>query len=367
MGLLDYYRQFEGMSEAEVNAGLRERAAERREAALARVEPLDLSSTTWPHLPHPYVVGAVTYVARRGLHRYVDRDAATLRSELAHRCGVADEQVAIGNGASQLLAAAFAALLEARDEVIIPWPAYAAMPLLVRRARGNAVPVEGPFDVDALLSAVNERTRAVAISSPNDPTGERLGVAQLERLLGSLPEGVGVLLDEALVDYATAEPVQACMDLVAEHPQLVVFRSFSKAWGLAGLRCGYAVGGEGAQPLLERLEPDLGVSDLAQAGALESLRSCAAQIAARAAAVAGERRRLIAALRERGFEAPDSDANFVWLRVPGVDGAELADRLARGGVRVAAGGGLGDPARARAAVHDAASVDRLLQVIDTAL
>src|SRR5271167_4386386 len=112
MGLLDYYRQYEGMSEEEVNEGLREEAAERRRKALARVETLDLSLTTWPELPHPHVVSAITFVARRGLHRYPHLSGAHLPARLAERHGVDPERLIPGNGAAELLGAATRALLE---------------------------------------------------------------------------------------------------------------------------------------------------------------------------------------------------------------------------------------------------------------
>ncbi len=117
--------------------------------------------------------------------------------------------------------------------------------------------------------------RVIALASPNDPTGELLRRrASCERLLEGLPDGVAVLLDESLVEFADAQPSNASLELLEDHPRLLVFRSFSKAWGLAGLRIGYAIGGPGSGELLAELEPDLGVSEVSQAGALEALRSC---------------------------------------------------------------------------------------------
>ncbi|HEX2016392.1 MAG TPA: aminotransferase class I/II-fold pyridoxal phosphate-dependent enzyme [Solirubrobacteraceae bacterium] len=366
MGLLDYYRQFEGLSEDEVNQSLREQAAERRSRELARVAPLDLARNTWPGLPHPYVVNAVTYVARRGLHRYTDREANQLQTELAHRHSVERERVVVGSGAAHLMSSAAHALIEPGQEAIIPWPGYQLLPIMTRRARGHAVPVAG-FSVDDVLAAVNDRTRMVALANPNDPTGERLSTAELGRLLEALPEQVVVVLDEALVDFVDAEPVDASLALLEEHPRLLVFRSFSKAWGLAGLRVGYAIGGPGSEPLLESLAPELGLDDLAQAGALESLRSCSPLVAQRATAVASQRRLLIARLRELGLDVTNSQANHVWVARPGLDGAELAHRLERAGVLVAPGAALGDPGHVRIAVQDQAAADRLISALTNAL
>jgi histidinol-phosphate aminotransferase len=141
--LLRYYRQFEGLSEREVNERLRDEATERRAREVARIEPLDLSRTTWPEYPPPAVVNAITYAARRGLHRYLDPHAATLRAELAHHLGVEAEQVVVGGGIAQLMGAAAQALLEPEDELVTPWPSYPLYPVIARRSRGHAVPVPG--------------------------------------------------------------------------------------------------------------------------------------------------------------------------------------------------------------------------------
>jgi len=364
-GLFGHYRQFEGLSEAEVNAGLRERAAQRRARALTRAEPLDLSQTTWPEYPHPAIVNAITFAARRGLHRYRDAASAPLRAELARRHGVPEARVVVGDGAAQLLSAATTALMEPGDELVCPWPSYPLYPVAARHARGRAVPVPG-FGGAAVLAAIGRGTRLVALCNPNDPTGELLGLDALRALLEALPERVVVLLDEALRDFADAEPLDATLALLEAYPRLLIFRTFSKAWGLAGLRCGYALGGPGAEPLLERLAPALGVDDLAQAGALEALRTVGDVAARRGAAVAARRAELTAALHERGVDVPASQANVLWLAAPGPrGGAELADRLARAGIVVAGGAALGAPDRIRVTVpHRASDAERFLRALD---
>jgi histidinol-phosphate aminotransferase len=364
-GLLGYYKQFEGLSEEEINADLREQAAERRAKELARVEPLDLSRTTWPDYPHPAIVNAITFAARRGLHRYLDRSSAELRSELAHRHGVAEGRLVVGDGVAQLISEAAAALLEPDDELITPWPSYALYPVVARHARGVAVPVAG-FSVDGILEAVNDRTRLVALCNPNDPTGELLGVDELARLLEALPERTVLLLDEALRDFADAEPLDATLELLERFPRLLIFRTFSKAWGLAGLRCGYALGGPGAEPLLEQLAPELGVNELAQAGALEAIRTVGGVIDRRRATIATHRDRLTAELRERGLDVGASQANVLWLPAPGPHGAsDLAARLDRAGIVVQTGNGVAAPDRVRLTVpHRPEDVDRFLRSLD---
>jgi histidinol-phosphate aminotransferase len=237
---------------------------------------------------------------------------------------------------------------------------------MARRAHGRAVPVSG--GVDALLHAVQEQEiRVVALANPNDPTGEFLPVAELQRLLDGLPEGIGVLLDESLVEFADAQPVNASLALLEDHPQLIVFRSFSKAWGLAGLRVGYALGGPGSEELLAELEPDLGVSEASQAGALAALRDSPGLLERHVHTVHRERPRLTAGLRERGFEVTDSQANFLWVAHPSIDGGELAVRLARAGVLVAAGGALGEPRHVRIGIRSSIASERLLAAADKAL
>jgi histidinol-phosphate aminotransferase len=268
----------------------------------------------------------------------------------------------VGEGAAQLLGAAAQALLEPHDELVTPWPSYGLYPIIARRARGHAVPVPG-FGADAVLRAINERTRLVALCNPNDPTGELIGVAELRSLLAALPERVVVLLDEALVEYAPA----SAFALLEDHPRLLVFRSFSKAWGLAGLRIGYALGAPGSGDLLAELAPDLGVSEISQAGALEALRSCTELVDRHVAAIREERPRLTAELRGRGFEVSDSQAHFLWAAHPALDGSELAASLAQAGVLVAAGDALGEPRHVRVSVRSRAASDRLLDAIDKAI
>jgi histidinol-phosphate aminotransferase len=366
VGLLDYYRQFEGMSEEEVNEGLRQEALERKQKALARVETLDLSQTSWPELPHPRIVNAITYVARRGLHRYPHVRGSELRDALAARHGVDRARLILGNGAAELLSSATRALIEPGQRLLTSWPSYPLYPIMARRAHGQAVPISG--GVDALLEAAREPgTRVIVLASPNDPTGELLQSAALERLLLGLPEGVAVLLDESLVEFSDAQPTSSSLALLEQHARLLVFRSFSKAWGLAGLRVGYALGGPGSEELLAELEPDLGVSEVSQAGAFEALRSCSELLERQVHTIHAERPRLTAALRERGFEVGESQANFLWVAHPSLSGDELAARLARSGVLVAAGSALGEPRHVRIGLRSASASDRLLGALDKAL
>jgi histidinol-phosphate aminotransferase len=300
------------------------------------------------------------------MQRYPHLRGSALHDALASRHGVDPGRLILGNGAAELLSSATRALIAPGQRLITTWPSYPLYPIMARRAHGRAVPVTG--GIDALLEASGENdTRVIALASPNDPTGEPLPTTELSRLLNGLPEGVAVLLDESLVEFADAQPTDSSLALLEHHRQLLVFRSFSKAWGLAGLRIGYALGAPGSEELLAELAPDLGVSEVSQAGALEALRSCSELIAERVRMISQERVALTAALRERHFEVTDSQANFLWVAHPTVNGGELVARLARAGVLVAGGDALGEPRHVRIGVRDAAASTRLLQAIDRVL
>lgn len=367
MGLLDYYRQFEGMADDEVSAQLRARAGERRRRALARIEPLDLSVTTWYEFPHPDVVAAITYAARRGINRSRDPAASELRREIGRRHGLEPERVAVGNGASELLAVATSALMEPGDELVTPWPSYPLYPLMAQAAGGRPVPVAGGHDPDVLLAAVTERTRLVVVCNPNDPTGAHMPAQRLRELLEALPERVSVLLDEALVDYVDAETPGAAMALLDDHPRLLVFRSLSKVYGLDALRCGFTLGGPGSEPLIERLSPRLGVSEVIQAGALEALRKCGPLVSARRETVIAQRRRALKALAPLPLDTTPSQANFLWLSAPGLSAHELSARLGSARVLVYLGTEVGDEHHVRAAIQSPAATDRLLDALTRAV
>jgi histidinol-phosphate aminotransferase len=300
---------------------------------------------------------------------YPDRYAGPIRRLLAERHSVAPEQVVLGNGAAELLQAAALALLSAGDEVVMPWPSYPLYPLMAARARAKPVSVltkgDDAHHCASLAGAVTERTRALVICNPNDPTGHYLPAAELGRLLAVLPGRVYVLLDEALVHFQDAEEQDACLRLVDAFPRLLVVRTFSKVYGLSGLRTGYAVGTDA--DLLGTIAPVLGVNALSQAAVEHALRTGDDEVRRRRESVSLERARLLAALRDLKVDADASQANFVWLSARGVEGADLADRLRRQGVIVAAGGPLGADDHVRATVRDAPATDRLMRALENAL
>ena len=363
MGLLDYYRQFDDLDEQELNRERRARRARERAMALEQVPVLDLSGTEWPNFPNSEIVNASIAAARGRVNGYPDRHAGAARKLLAERHDVAPEQIVVGNGAADLLQAAAMMLLGPGDELVTPWPSYPLYPLMAQRAVGRPVPVElasSRVDPAAIRDAVTDKTRAVVLCNPNDPTGTYIESQALGELISSLPEHVTVLLDEAFIQFQDVEDVDACLRLVDAFPRLLVFRTFSKIYGLSGLRAGYAVGSVSAGNLLAAVAPALGVNVLTQAGIVQALKIGDREIERRRALVIEQRERVLHELHDLPVDAPESEANFVWLHASGLTGAELAARLETAGVLVAPGGPLGADDHVRAAIRGAAASERLL-------
>jgi histidinol-phosphate aminotransferase len=363
MGLLDYYRQFEDIDQEEFNRGLRERRAQEKATALQRVVEVDLSGTEWPEMPNSEVVNAAIARARGWVNSYPDRHAAPIRSLLAERHGVDAEQIVVGNGAAELLQATAFALLTPGEELVMPWPSYPLYPLMASRAGARPVAVDlvaGRADTGALFDAVGERTRAIVLCNPNDPTGTYISADEVRRLARALPEHVHLLVDEAYVQFQDVENEDSVLRLVDELERLTVFRTFSKIYGISGLRCGYAAGSAGDARLLDAIAPALGVNALTQAAVEYALRFGEDEIQRRRELVIEQRRRVDRALHELPLDAPESHANFVWLHAAGLSGSQLAAHFKNEGVTVAPGGPLGADDHVRAAIRGSVATDRLL-------
>jgi histidinol-phosphate aminotransferase len=216
-----------------------------------------------------------------------------------------------------------------------------------------------------LSDAVTGRTRVLVVCNPNDPTGDHMRSHELGAVLAGLPAHVHVLLDEALVHFQDEEDLDACLRLVDAFPRLLVVRTFSKIYGLSGLRAGYAVGSD--TDLLAAIAPVLGVNALTQAAVEHTLRTSDAEIERRRRVVSRERVRVTESLVALGAEVTRSQANFVWVRAPGLSGDALAQALRRQGVIVAPGGPLGAEDHVRAAVLNEGATNRLLRAYGNAV
>ena len=355
--LLDYYRQFQELNPAEFSRELRERRREQRAQELVIVGELDLSRTAWHEPPDPEAVNVATFALRRAINAYPDPAAGAVRELAAARHGLAVEQVAVGHGAAELLGAACAALLGGEGELLVPWPSWRPLPELAARAGGRPVPVPDS-DLAALAARVGPATRAVALCNPNDPTGATLSREALRSFAAALPENVWVLLDEALADFR--EPGQDAAALVAELPNLLVFRTFSKAHALAGLRIGYVAGpGRARRPPLPRLQRQRPRSGGGGLGARARRRRDRPP----PRPAARERERLAAALAGTPLSFPPSEASFVWLASEEHDGATLAGHLAARRILVAPGEQWGDERRVRVTLRGSAATDRLVAAL----
>jgi histidinol-phosphate aminotransferase len=303
------------------------------------------------------------FQARGRLNGYPDHYASAVKRALAERHYIRMEQIVFGNGASELMKTAAYLLLSDGAELVTPWPSHPLVPSIAARAGARAVEVEladGAPDPAAVLGALTPRTRVVVICTPNDPTGGYLESARVADLASRLPEHVHLFVDEAYVHFQDVEDADATLRLVELFPRLLVFRTFSKAYGLSGLRAGYVVGSAAATSFLASLAPMLGVNALTQAATLQALRIGDRDLERRRTTVIEQRARIYDGLEDLPVEAPPSQANFIWLRAHGMSGSELASHLEQSRVRVAPGEVLGDERYVRAAIRDAHATDRLL-------
>jgi len=321
-----------------------------------------LSSNENPFDPLPSVIAAVGEAATH-INRYPDASALALRERLAERFGVTTDEVLVGAGSVSLLAQLIAAAAGPGDEVVYSWRSFEAYPGLVTVAGATSVPVRNradhSHDLDALAAAVTDRTRVAIVCSPNNPTGTIVTAAEFERFMSGVPGDLLVLLDEAYIEFVRDEASIDGRTLIGRYPNLVILRTFSKAYGLAGLRVGYAVG---PAPILDAARSTaipLGVTATASAGALASLEPDAeAELLARVQVVTERRDRLRAALVDQGWPVPAAHGNFVWLPT-GADTVAVADRLFDAGLVTRAF----PPEGIRVSVGEEESVETLLRIL----
>jgi histidinol-phosphate aminotransferase len=251
------------------------------------------------------------------VNRYPDNGCVQLKAALAEHLGsdFAPEHVAVGCGSVSLCQQLVQITASAGDEVIYGWRSFELYPPLVLVS--GATPIQVPlsdhtFDLYAMLAAVTERTRLIFVCNPNNPTSTVVDPDALARFIQAVPPHILIAIDEAYVEYIRDGMAPASLDLVRIHSNVVVLRTFSKAYGLAGLRIGYAVGHPDLITALDKVYVPFTVSSLAQTAAIASL-AAADELLARTDALVAERARVGAALRDAGFALPPTQANFVWL------------------------------------------------------
>jgi histidinol-phosphate aminotransferase len=315
--------------------------------------------------PAPGVVEAALR-ALSGVHRYPDPAYAPLRQALSDRYGVPRERIALGNGSCDILLAAGEALLEPGAEVVYAWPAFSIYPHLAAASGARAIEValddDDRHDLDAMAAEITVATRLVLICNPNNPTSTSLPLDEVARFMEKVPRHVCVILDEAYCEFALAlGDTYASLDLLRRWPNLVLLRTFSKAYGLAGLRVGYGLcGSEDFRTAVDQVRQPFYLNMAAQAAAVEALRH-QDEVERRVTHTVAARVELMDGLRALGLWVAECDANFIWTHLPkAAVEAEVISGLQARGVLVRAGAALGREGSLRVTVGTDAENGRFL-------
>jgi histidinol-phosphate aminotransferase len=278
-------------------------------------EAIKLASNEVPYGPLPGVVEAITEAAS-GVHRYPDMGVVALRAALAERYEVAPERIATGCGSVALCEHLARATCLPGDEILYSWRSFEAYPIIAATTGATSVRVPNDaghgHDLRAMAAAVSDRTRMVLVCNPNNPTGTSIRRADLDRFLDAVPDDVLVVLDEAYREFVTDPDVPDGLQVYGDRPNVVVLRTLSKAWGLAGLRVGFLVAQPEVAAAVRKVVTPFSTSAVAQAAALAALEQ-QEEVRRRCALVIAERDRLGEAVRKLGLDVPDSQANFIWL------------------------------------------------------
>ena len=328
-------------------------------AAPAGLTAYKCSSNENPYAPLPSVLDVV-WAAATEINRYPDMAVTALTRALADRLDVPAERISTGPGSVGVLAQLIAATCGEGDEVVFAWRSFEAYPILVTLA--GATPVKVPLgpghrhDLEAMAAAITPRTRLVLVCTPNNPTGTTVGDTELEVFLDRVPDDVLVVIDEAYLEFVTAPDSPDAMTVHRSRPNVAVLRTFSKAYGLAGLRVGYAVAHEPVAEALRKAALPFGVNSLAQVAAVASLEAVD-ELEVRVKELVAERERVLAALRGQGWQLSDSQANFVWFAL-GERTASFAGACLEAGLSVRPYGTDG----ARATIAEREANDRLIEV-----
>jgi histidinol-phosphate aminotransferase len=294
------------------------------------------------------------------MNRYPDMGNSALYDALAARLQVPVGDLAAATGSVALIYQLLNAFCEPGDEVVHAWRSFEAYPIAIAAAAATSVPVPvspaGRHDLDAMVAAIGPRTRCVMVCTPNNPTGPAVSQTELDAFIARVPEDVLVVVDEAYVEFVRMDDQVDGIASYCAHPNVALFRTFSKAYGLAGFRVGYAVAQEPIAAALRAVSLPFGVSGVAQAAAIASLDAEAA-LFERVDALVVERARVTSGLREAGWEVPEPQGNFVWFELGDrtSDFAAAADEL---GIVVRPFAGEG----ARVSIGEDEANDRLLQL-----
>jgi histidinol-phosphate aminotransferase len=347
-------------------AGLHEDAA--REAFGAE-DIIKLASNESPWGPHPAVAEAITAAASR-LNRYPDQYAKRLRRRIAERFEVEPGQVAVGNGSCEILLAAAEALCEPGSEIVFAWPSFSIYPHLaaLTGAREIRVPLAEGYvhDLEAMLTEITAATQLVVVNNPNNPTATHLQATQIAEFCERVPRHVTIALDEAYIEFQVNDDPDQTVDLLRDFPNLVLLRTFSKVYGLAGLRCGYALGSAKFRAAVDAVRQPFSVNELAQTAAAEAILH-GDDVMRRVERTIVERVFVEEGVRELDLDPPDSQANFSWIPLGDRDEEEVIKRLGERGIVVRGGASLGAPGHLRVTYGTRSENERFLEALGAAI
>jgi histidinol-phosphate aminotransferase len=333
--------------------------------AIAAGEIAQLASNESPFPPHPEVIEAIE-AAAGAMNRYPDPEATLLRSRIAERLEKEPGQIVVGNGSCEILLAAAAALCEPGDEILYAWPSFSMYPYLpaLTGAREVRVPLRDDdlHDLDAMAAEVSAATQLLVICNPNNPTATHLRVAEIAAFCEQVPSHVSVVLDEAYVEFQTDDDPDASLDLLAEFSNLIILRTFSKCYGLAGLRVGYGIGSAKFRVAVDAVRQPFSVNALAQAAGAEAIRH-QDDVTRRVEGTVAERIRVSDALRANELGVAESQANFAWVELGEVEEAALVRGLAERQIAVRPGSALGAPGHIRVTFGTRTEDDRFLAAL----
>jgi histidinol-phosphate aminotransferase len=324
-----------------------------------------LASNESPFPPHPKVIEAIQATAG-AMNRYPDPDATLLRGRIAERYETEPARIAVGNGSCEILLAAAEALCEPGAEIVYAWPSFSMYPYLtaLSGAREIRVPLaEGEaHDLDAMAAEVTAATQLVIVCNPNNPTGTHLPAVEIAGFCERLPDHVTIALDEAYIEFQVNDDPDATVDLLGDFPNLVILRTFSKVYGLAGLRVGFAIGSAKFRAAVDAVRQPFSVNAVAQAAAAEAVLH-SDDVARRVESTIAERLRVEEALREMALTTAETQANFSWVDLGEADEGEVVSGLAEQAIAVRAGTPLGDPGHIRVTYGTTAENDRFLAAL----
>jgi histidinol-phosphate aminotransferase len=328
-----------------------------------KIHAVKLASNENPLGPSPLGIAAARAVLGDA-NRYPDGGTHVLRQTLAERLGVSAEEIFVGLGSSEIIDLAARVLLRAGLQGLTSEGTYAPFSVAIRASGAQLVLApqrDFAFDPAAMAKAITPKTGVIYLANPNNPTGSTFGRAEFEEFLAAVPDGVLVVLDEAYIHYAVSMGLKDSVEAYGKRKNLLILRTFSKVFGLAGLRIGYAIGQPELLSAMNKLRTPFNTSGVAQAAALAALDD-QEHVTRCIASNARERKRLSEGLAKLGFPPVASEANFVFI-VVGPEAEALSDELLQVGVIVRPLGWMGFPEAMRISVGTAEENDKCLSAM----